>query len=187
MNGHGKSDRLVVPGKSPNKAGSSAAEEMEGRSLAKGKTDQQNTPRTQSRQESVPSALDRVRQLARKDRKVRFTSLLHHVTLDLLRDAFLALRRHASPGSGRRDVGALRRGDGGEGSRDLHGRVHRGAYRAKPSRTRSHSEGMDGKTRGPLGIASLEDKIVQRAVAEVLNAIYEEDFRRLLLRISTWA
>ena len=98
MNGHGKSDRLVVPGKSPNNAGSSAAEEMEGRSLAKGNTDQQNTPRTQSRQESVPSALDRVRQLARKDRKVRFTALLHHVTLDVLRDSFLALRRNAAPG-----------------------------------------------------------------------------------------
>ena len=98
MNGRGKSDRLTVPEKPPNKAGPSAAEGVEGRSLAKGNTMQQNTPRTQSREERVPSALDRVRQLARKDREVRFTALLHHVTLDSLREAFLALRRDAAPG-----------------------------------------------------------------------------------------
>ena len=98
MNDHGKSDRLIVPKKSSNNAGSPVAEEMEGRSLAKGNTDQQNTPRTQSRLARVPSALDRVRQLARKDRKVRVTALLHHVNLDRLRDAFMALRRNAAPG-----------------------------------------------------------------------------------------
>ena len=173
MNGHGKSDRLVVPGKSPNKAGPSAAEEMEGRSLAKGNTDQQNTSRTQSRQENVPSALDRVRQLARKDRKVRFTALLHHVTPDLLRDAFLALRRNAAPGVDGETWGHYA-GEMEERLQDLHGRVHRGAYRAKPSR-RVLIPKSDGKER-VLGIASLEDKIVQRAVVEILNAIYEEDF-----------
>jgi RNA-directed DNA polymerase len=133
MNEHGKSDRLIVPGKSPNNAGSSVAEEMEGRSLAKGNTDQQNTPRTQSRHASVPSALDRVRQLARKDRKVQFTSLLHHVNLDRLRDAFLALRRNAAPGVDGETWEHYAR-EMEERLRYLHGRVHRGAYRAKPSR-----------------------------------------------------
>ena len=173
MNGRGKSDRLVVPGKSPNNAGSSAAEGMEGRSLAKGNTDQQNTPRTQSRMESVPSALDRVRQLARKDRKVRFTTLLHHVTLERLRGAFLALRRDAAPGVDGETWEHYVEGME-ESLRNLHGRVHRGAYRAKPSR-RVLIPKLDGKER-TLGIAALEDKIVQRAVVEVLNAIYEEDF-----------
>ena len=173
MNGHGKSDRLVVPGKFPNKAGSSAAEGMEGRSLAKGNAMQQNTLRTQSREESVPSALDRVRQVARKDREVCFTALLHHVTLDRLRDAFLALRRDAAPGvdgeTWRHYAEEME-----ERLRDLHDRVHRGAYRAKPSR-RVLIPKADGRERA-LGVASLEDKIVQRAVVEVLNAIYEEDF-----------
>lgn len=173
MNGHGKSDRLVVPGKSPNKAGPSAAEEMEGRSLAKGNTDQQNTPRTQSRADGVPSALDRVRELARKDRKVRFTALLHHVDLDRLREAFLALRRNAAPGVDG-ETWAHYAGEMEERLRDLHGRVHRGAYRAKPSR-RVLIPKADGSERA-LGVAALEDKIVQRAVAEVLNVIYEEDF-----------
>src|SRR4030042_1579523 len=124
MNGRGKSDRLVVPGKPPDKAGPSAAEGVEGRSLAKGNTMQQNTLRTQSREEGVPSALHRVRQLARKDREVRFTALLHHVTLDSLRDAFLALRRDAAPGvDGEtwRDYAEEME----ERLRDLHGRVHR--------------------------------------------------------------
>ena len=173
MNGRGKSDRLVVPGKPPNKAGPSAAEGVEGRSLAKGNTMQQNTPRTQSREECVPSALDRVRQLARKDREVRFTALLHHVTLDSLREAFLALRRDAAPGvDGEtwRDYAEEME----ERLRDLHGRVHRGVYRAKPSR-RVLIPKADGRERA-LGVVSLEDKIVQRAVVEVLNAIYEEDF-----------
>jgi group II intron reverse transcriptase/maturase len=173
MNGHGKSDRLVVPGKSPNKVGQPAAEGMEGRSLAKGNTDQQNTPRTQSRRESVPSALDRVRQLARKDRKVRFTALLHHVTVDHLRESFLALRRNAAPGVDGETWGHYAE-KMEERLQDLHGCVHRGAYRAKPSR-RVLIPKSDGKERA-LGIASLEDKIVQRAVAEVLNVIYEEDF-----------
>lgn len=146
---------------------------MEGRSLAKGNTDQQNTPRTQSRRESVPSALDRVRQLARKDRKVRFTALLHHVTVGLLRESFLALRRNAAPGVDGETWGHYAE-KMEERLQDLHGRVHRGAYRAKPSR-RVLIPKSDGKERA-LGIASLEDKVVQRAVAEVLNAIYEEGF-----------
>jgi group II intron reverse transcriptase/maturase len=173
MNGHGKSDRLVVPGKPSNKAGSSAAEGVEGRSLAEGNTDQQNTPWTQSRNECVPSALDRVREVARRDKEVRFTALLHHVTVDLLRESFLALRRNAAPGvdgeTWRHYAAEME-----ERLRDLHGRVHRGAYRAKPSR-RVLIPKADGKER-TLGIAALEDKVVQRAVVELLNAIYEEDF-----------
>jgi group II intron reverse transcriptase/maturase len=173
MNGHGKSDRLVVPGKSPNNAGPSVAEGMEGRSLAKGNMDQQNTSRTQSRTESVPSALDRVRELARKDRKARFTALLHHVTVDRLREAFLALRRNVAPGVDG-ETWEHYAEEMEDRLRNLHGRVHRGAYRAKPSRRVLIPKG-DGKER-VLGIASLEDKIVQRAIVEVLEAIYEEDF-----------
>jgi RNA-directed DNA polymerase len=173
MNEHGKSDRLIEPKKSSNNAGSPVEEEMEGRSLAKGNTDQQNTPRTQSRLARVPSALDRVRQLARKDRKVRFTALLHHVNLDRLRDAFMALRWNAAPGVDG-ETWEHYAEEMEERLRDLHGRVHQGAYRAKPSR-RVLIPKLDGTERA-LGIAALEDKIVQRAVVEVLNAIYEEDF-----------
>jgi group II intron reverse transcriptase/maturase len=173
MNGHGKSDRLVVPGKPSNNAGTPAAEEVEGRSLAKGNTGQQNTPRTQRRTHGVPSALDRVRELARKDRKVRFTALLHHVDLDRLREAFLALRRNAAPGVDG-ETWEHYAEEMEERLRDLHDRVQRGAYRAKPSR-RVLIPKADGTERA-LGIAALEDKIVQRAVAEVLHAIYEGDF-----------
>ena len=100
MNGRRESDRPIVPKKPANerRAAARPEETVEGRSLAKGNAMQQNTLRTQSREESVPSALDRVRQVARKDREVCFTALLHHVTLDRLRDAFLALRRDAAPG-----------------------------------------------------------------------------------------
>ena len=94
MNGQRKSDSPAVPTKSPNKAKASAAEVMEGRGLAEGNTDQQNAPRT-LRRTSAPSALDRVRQAAKKDRKAGFTALLHHVTIDRLRDAFFRLKRKA--------------------------------------------------------------------------------------------
>ncbi len=145
---------------------------MEGRGPAKGNTDEQNAPRTQ-RRISAPSALDRVRQAARKDRKRRFTALLHHVTIERLRDAYLALKRKAAAG-----VDGVTWDEYGQNLEvrlaDLHRRVHRGAYRAKPSR-RVYIPKPDGRQR-PLGIASLEDKIVQRAVVWVLNAIYEVDF-----------
>ncbi len=98
MNGPGKSDRPVVPTKWPNKAGDPAAEVVEGRGLAKGNTDEQNASRTQSRNHDVPSALDRVREVASKDRKAKFTALLHHLTIDRLREAFFALRRDAAAG-----------------------------------------------------------------------------------------
>ena len=172
MNDSGKSDRPVVPGKSPNKAGQTAAEVMEGRGLAKGNTNQQNASRTQSRK-SAPSALERVRQAARKDRRKKFTALLHHVTVDRLRVAYLQLQKKAAPG-----VDGITWEQYGvnleDNLQELHARLHTGTYRAKPSR-RAYIPKADGRQR-PLGIASLEDKLVQRAVAEVMNAIYEQDF-----------
>jgi RNA-directed DNA polymerase len=172
MDGPEKSDGLVVPTKSPNKAGSAAAEVMEGRSPAKGNTVEQNAPRTQCRI-SAPSALGRVREAAQRDRKKRFTTLLHHVTIGQLRDAYFALKRNAAAG-----VDGLTWDEYGQDLEAhlaaLHERVHRGAYRARASR-RVYIPKPDGRQR-PLGIASLEDKIVQRAVVEVLNAIYEVDF-----------
>ncbi len=169
MNGPGKSDRPVVPTKRPNKAGQPGAEVVEGRGLAKGNTGKQNASRTQSRNHDVPSALDRVREAARKDGKAKFTALLHHVTVDRLREAFLALRRKASAGVDGVTWEQYAGGGLEEKLQDLHARVQRGAYRAKPSR-RVVIPKTDGRPR-LLGIASLEDKIVQRAVVGILNAI----------------
>ncbi len=173
MHNSQQSDGLIVPMKPPNETGSTTVEEgVEGRSPAKGNTAEQNAPRTQCRT-SAPSALNRVQEAARKDRKQRFTALLHHVTVDRLRDAYHALKRKAAAGVD--GVTWSEYGQDLEASlADLHARVHRGAYRAKPSR-RVYIPKPDGRQR-PLGIAALEDKIVQRAVVEVLNAIYETDF-----------
>jgi group II intron reverse transcriptase/maturase len=173
MHGHGKSDRPVVPAKPPNNAGKPAAEVVEGKSLTEENTGQQNTPRTQSRKHDVPTELDRVRQAARRDRKGRFSALFHHLTPERLRGAFFATKRRAAPGVDGVTWEQYER-DLEENLRDLHARLHKGAYRAKPSR-RAYIPKADGRQR-PLGIAALEDKIVQRAVAEVLNAIYETDF-----------
>ncbi|WP_437313109.1 group II intron reverse transcriptase/maturase [Sorangium sp. So ce385] len=172
MDGQGKSDGPVVPAKPPNNAGRPAAEVVEGRGPTEGNTDQQNAPRTQCRT-SPPRALDRVRQAAARDRNARFTALFHHVTLDRLCDAFLSLEKRAAAGvDGVTWVQYRARLE--ENLRDLHERLHRGAYRAKPSR-RVFIPKPDGRQR-PLGIASLEDKIVQRAVVEVMNSVYEVDF-----------
>ena len=173
MNAQGKSDRPVVPMKSPNNAGQPVAEGMEGSGLAKGNPRQQNAPRTPSR-EGAPSALERVRQAARQDRKLRFTALLHHsYDIHRLRAAYLALKREAAPGvdgeTWRHYGEALE-----ERLHDLSERLKRGAYRAKPVR-RVYISKEDGRQR-PLGVPALEDKIVQRATVEVLNAIYETDF-----------
>lgn len=173
MHGHGKSDRPVVLTKPPNKAGQLAAEAVEERGLTKENASQQNTPRTQSRKSGVSNALDRVRQAALRSRKARFSALFHHVTVERLGVAFFKIKKNAAPGNDgvtweqyERDL---------EGNlRDLHARLHKGAYRATPSR-RAYIPKPDGRQR-PLGIAALEDKIVQRAVTEVLNAIYEVDF-----------
>ena len=206
MHGRGKSDGRVVPAKSANAAelqrrpgsqgkpytgtkgetpetakgeptaersrGGDGAESVEGRRPAKGNTDRQNAFRTQSRTDA-PSALDRVRRVAARQKDAKFTALLHHVTIDRLRAAFLSIKRKAAAG-----VDGMTwqhyATDLESNLQDLHARVHRGAYRAKPSR-RVYIPKADGRQR-PLGIAALEDKIVQRAVVEVLNAIYEVDF-----------
>jgi group II intron reverse transcriptase/maturase len=173
MHDDGKSDRAVVPEKSPNKVGQPMAEEMEGRALAKGNPIERNTHRTQGRT-SVPSALERIRQAARKDKGTKFTALLHHVyEVERLRAAYLAIKRNAA--SGVDGETWCHYGENLEGNLlDLAARIKRGAYRAKPVR-REFITKADGRQR-PLGIPTLEDKIVQRAVAEVMGGIYEEDF-----------
>jgi group II intron reverse transcriptase/maturase len=172
-NERGKSDRPVVPAKPPNNAEGTAAEAVEGRGRTKGNSPERNALRTQGRA-GAPSALERVRQAAREDRKQRFTALLHHVyDIERLRAAFFALKRDAAAGIDGETWRSYREGLE-ENLRDLAGRLKRGAYRAKPVR-RVFIPKSDGKQR-PLGVPVLEDKIVQRAVVEVLNAIYEEDF-----------
>jgi RNA-directed DNA polymerase len=173
MNEPRKSDSPAIPMKSPNKAGQPAAEVAEERGLAKGNLPQQNAPRTQ-RRPSAPSALERVRLAATQDRKMRFTALLHHIyDLNTLRTAYRALKREAAAGVD----GETWRHYGErleENLRDLAERVKRGAYRAKPVR-RVYIPKADGRQR-PLGVTALEDKLLQRATVEVLNAIYETDF-----------
>jgi RNA-directed DNA polymerase len=173
MNGDGKSDSSIVPEKPANKVTQVALELVEGRELAKGNLPECNTPRTRSRTD-VQSALRRVCQAARRDNKQRFTALLHHVyNTERLRGAYRALRHEAAPGVD----GETWRHYGErleENLQDLSERLKRGAYRAKPVR-RAYIPKIDGRQR-PLGVPVLEDKIVQRAVVEVLNAIYETDF-----------
>src|ERR1700693_1453750 len=173
INGPGKSDRPTVPGKSPNNPGQPETEGMEGRGLAKGNLPQQNASRTPSREDAL-SALERVRQAAKKDKKLRFTALLHHIyEPERLREAYLCLKGEAAPGV---DGETWRHyGESLEDSlQDLSHRLQRGAYRAKPVR-RVYIPKADGRQR-PLGVTALEDKIVQRAAVEVMNAIYETDF-----------
>ena len=172
MHGRGKSDSAIVAEKPTNKAGRPAAEPVEPRAGTKGNVGQQSTRRAQDR-ENVSQALARIRQAARQRKKERFTSLLHHIGIDLLRLAFFELKRNAAPGVDGltwQDYEADLEGNLG----DLHARVQRGAYRALPSRRR-YIPKPDGRRR-PLAVTALEDKIVQRATAAVLNAIYEEDF-----------
>jgi RNA-directed DNA polymerase len=172
MNDREKSDAGTVAVKSPNKTGSPAAEATEPRPGTKGNVGQQSTHRTQIRAR-VTQALDRVRQVATQRKKERFTALLHHINVDTLRLAFYALRRKAAPGVDGvtwQDYEA----DLEPRLEDLHKRVHRGAYRPRPSR-RTYIPKADGRER-PLAIAALEDKIIQGACVMVLNAIYEGDF-----------
>ena len=157
-------------------------ESVEGRQLAKGNTVEQNAPRTQSRA-GANSALDRVREAAGKDRNAKFTALLHHVSVERLRTAFFQLKRKATAGVD--GVTWEQYAQGLESNlQDLHARVHRGAYQAKPSR-RVYIPKADGQQR-PLGIAALEDKLLQRAVVEVLNAIYETDFLGFSVSSGGW-
>jgi len=173
MDDPGQSDRPVVPTKSPNKAGRPAAEGMEERGLAPGNPSQQTASRTLSRGDA-PRALERVREAAKQDKQVRFTALLHHVyDIEHLRQTYHALKREAAPGidgeTWEHYGVALE-----ENLQDLSGRLKRGAYRARPVK-RAYIPKADGRLR-PLGIPTLEDKLVQRATAEVLHAIYEADF-----------
>jgi group II intron reverse transcriptase/maturase len=153
-------------------AGQAAAEPVERRAETKGNADQQSTHRTQSRA-NVTQALERIRIAARERKKERFTALFHHISIDLLEEAFYELKENAAPG-----VDRLRwtdyEADLERKLEDLHERVQRGAYRALPSR-RVYIPKPDGRQR-PLAVAALEDKIVQRAVVALLNAIYEQDF-----------
>jgi group II intron reverse transcriptase/maturase len=169
---HGKSDRPVVPAKLPNNAGVPVAEAVEERGLAEGNTDDPTRPGP-SAGHDVPNGLDRVREAARKDKDARFTALLHHVDLDRLRSAYWAINPKAATGVDGVTWGAYGV-DLEENLRGLLQRLHSGAFRARPSR-RAYIPKADGRLR-PLGIASLEDKVLQRAVVEVLNAIYEVDF-----------
>jgi RNA-directed DNA polymerase len=174
MHDREKSDSAIVAMKPTNKAGASAAatEPVEQRAGTKRNAQEQSTHRTLGR-ERVSQALDRVRKAARQRKKEKFTALLHHLGIDLLREAFFALKRDAAPGvddlTWRTYAADLDRN-----LTDLHARVHRGAYRALPSR-RTYIPKADGRQR-PLAVAALEDKIVQKATVAVLSCIYEEEF-----------
>lgn len=171
MHGPEKSDLCEVATKPANACEGPQGESVERRQGAKGNTGKTGMRRTPS-QISMFSGLDRVRERARQEKKERFTALLHHINVDLLRAAFFWLKRDAAPGV---DGLSWREYEQGLEGRlvDLHARVHRGAYRALPSRRKFIPKGTGLR---PLGVAALEDKIVQRAAVEVLNAIYEEDF-----------
>ncbi len=168
-----ESDCAVVPMNQPNKEGQPSAEVGEGRVRAKENIVRSYTSPTQSG-ERVSQGLGGVREAAQRRRQERFTALLHHVTIDLLRNSFFALKRQAAPGV---DGVTWQEYETGLEDRlvDLHSRVHRGAYRAQPSR-RVYIPKPDGRQR-PLGIAALEDKVVQQAAVTILNQIYEVDFQ----------
>lgn len=169
----GESEGCVVPAKVPNNGPLGSAEGLEGRQPDKENSGESNPSRTQSR--GIGSrGLEGVREAAKKDREQRFTALLHHVTVQLLLDSYYSLKRQAAPGVDQVTWQEYEQGVEAR-VRDLHGRVHRGAYRAQPSR-RVYIPKPDGRQR-PLGIAALEDKIVQQAVVTILNQIYEVDFR----------
>ncbi len=182
MHGHEKSDPAIVAVKPANKVAHPAAEQsaaepataepVEPRAGTKGNAGQQTMPWAQS-QTSMPHALERIREVARERKKEKFISLFHHISVDLLEDVFYELNVDAAPGVDRlmwKDYEA----DLERNLEDLHNRVQSGAYRARPSR-RVYIPKPDGRQR-PLAVAALEDKIVQRAVVALLNAIYEEDF-----------
>jgi RNA-directed DNA polymerase len=172
MNEREKSDSATVAGKPTNKAERSAAEPAEPRAEAEGNASQQSTRRAQDR-ESVSQALERIRQAARQGRKEKLTTLFPHLTIDLLEAAFAELDEDAAAGA---DGLTWKEYEAnlGRNLEDLHARLHRGAYRALPSR-RVYIPTPDGRQR-PIAVAALEDKIVQRATVALLNAVYEEEF-----------
>jgi RNA-directed DNA polymerase len=162
----------ILPMNHSNKDGTSPAESGEGRPLIKENARQPNTYPTQSGK-GVSQGLADVRKAARDNKETKFTALLHHLTVDLLRESFYSLKRKAAPGV---DGVTWQEYEVGLEDRliDLHGRIHRGAYRATPSR-RVYIEKADGRQR-PLAVPAMEDKLVQQAVVTILNQIYEEDF-----------
>jgi RNA-directed DNA polymerase len=173
MNDHEKSDSVILAVKPTNKAGEPVAEPAERRTETKGNANQQSPNRVQNRV-TGPHALDRVRKVAKERKEERFTSLLHHINPERLREAYFALQRSAAPGVDGMTWKEYGKEDLDLKIADLHGRIHRGAYRALPAR-RQYILKADG-TKRPLAIAALEDKIVQRAAADVIEAIYEQDF-----------
>src|SRR5580658_2082860 len=172
MNGHEKSDPATVAAKPTNEAGRPGEEPVEPRAGTEGNAEQDGALRTPSRA-GASHGLDRVRRTARERKKEKFTALLHHIDVGALEEAFFDLKKTAAPG-----VDGLTwktyEPDLERRLEDLHSWVHRGAYRATPSR-RVYIPKPDGRQR-PLAVAALEDKIVQRATTKALNAIYEEDF-----------
>ena len=170
-----KSDAAIVAAKLANKAGArraAVAEPVEPRAATKRNAEEQSMHRTQGRAR-VSQALQRVRQAARLRKKEKFTALFHHISIDLLRESFLALKRNAAPGVDELTWRTYAQ-DLDQNLTDLAARVHRGAYRALPSR-RTYIPKADGKER-PLAVAALEDKIVQKATVAVLNSVYEDEF-----------
>ena len=167
-----KSDLPEVAWKGANKAASAAAESVERRGGAKENADLQSTVRTQSR-DAVSRAQARIREAVIRNRQDKLTALLHHVNIDVLRASFFGLKKTAAPG-----VDEMTWSEYAEHLEanllDLHARVHTGAYRALPSR-RKYIPKADGRQR-PLGIAAIEDKIVQAAVVTILTPIYELAF-----------
>src|SRR5580693_7130962 len=172
MHEHGKSAPAVVAVKPTNKAGRPATEPVEPRAGTKGNAGQQNARRAQDR-ESASNALDRIRRVAGERKKEKFTSLFHHISVELLEEAFYELKKNAAPGADGLTWQEYET-DLERKLEDLYARLHRGAYRALPSR-RVYIPKPDGRER-PIAVAALEDKVVQRAALAVLNAIYEEDF-----------
>ena len=172
VDGDEKSDEGIVPEKRPNKGGLPLAEAVEGRTSPKGNARQTAAVRTQSRA-AASNGLAAVRQAARQSQEVRFTALLHHITVDLLERSYFALKRNSAPG-----IDGVTWQVYGETLEekltDPHGRIQRGSYHARPAR-RTFIPKPDG-TKRPLSILCLEDKVVQRAVVFVLEAIFEEDF-----------
>ena len=174
MNADGKSDGSVLPSNTANNGGTEPpAESAEERLPANRNTVKSNLSRTPGRKHRRSSGLHGVREAARQSRDLTFTALLHHVNEELLTSSFYQLKKTAAVGVDEMTWYEYE-GDLENRIADLHGRIHRGAFRAKPSR-RVYIPKPDGRKR-PLGIATLEDKIVQHAVRTVLQCIYEEDF-----------
>ena len=173
MHGRGKSDSAIVAGKPANKAEQSAAEPVEPRAETKGNCAPAKHAPGAGSGISVSQALERIRKVARERKQEKFTVLFHHLNIDMLGEAFDELKQNAAPGMDGVTWQAYD-ADLERNLADLHMRLHRGAYRAQPSR-RQYIPKPDGRQR-PLAVAALEDKIVQRATAALLNEIYEEEF-----------